>query len=115
MPWESRLGPGVLRLLFLALGFTNACFVLSWSVAKEQSSERYTGLAISVLNTAGFLAIAIVTSFMGVLIDLYSSTSAETAYRMAFSIGLACTFVSLVVAFFIPELGEKHGRQEGLS
>ena len=52
---------------------------------------------------------------MGVLIDLYSSTSAETAYRMAFSIGLACTFVSLVVAFFIPELGEKHGRQEGLS
>jgi hypothetical protein len=70
---------------------------------------------ILVFNIVGFLVIVIVMLFMGVLIDLYSSTSAETAYRMAFSIGLACTFVSLVVAFFIPELGEKHGRQEGLS
>lgn len=104
MPWERAPGAWTLRMLFLLLGFSNACFVLSWSVAKEQSSEKYTGLAISILNTAGFLAIAITTSAMGVVIDHYLPASTEMAYRMAFVIGAVFAVISLAITFFIPEL-----------
>lgn len=99
------LGIWTLRCIFLLLGFTNTAFVLSWSVAKELTSKKYTGLAISVLNAAGFFAIAVVTSAMGMVIDYYSYLPLEAAFRRAFSLGLVCSAISLLFALLIPETG----------
>ncbi len=104
-PWQQPLGIGALRCVFILLGFTNTAFVLSWSVAKELTSQKYTGLAISVLNTAGFFAIALMTSIMGMMIDYYSFLPLEAAYRRAFSLGLICSVFSLFFALLIPETG----------
>lgn len=96
---------GGLKVIFLLLGITNTAFVLAWSVAKELSSEKYTGLAISVLNAAGFLSIAVCTSVMGWVIDLFSDLPPSGAYRMAFFLPLASSVLSVLFAFFIPETG----------
>ncbi len=71
---ENGMPPlGTLKILFFLLGITNTAFVLSWSVAKELTSEKFTGLAISILNAAGFLSIAVCTSVMGWVLDLFQA------------------------------------------
>ncbi len=109
-PFQQPLGTGAIRGIFLLLGFTNTSFVLAWSVAKELTSEKYTGLAISVLNAAGFLAIAVATSLMGILIDFFSSHPIESAYRSAFFIGFVSSTLALLFAFFVPETGSIRAR-----
>ena len=110
-PFQQPLGPGAIRSIFLLLGFTNTSFILAWSVAKELTSEKYTGLAISVLNAAGFLAIAVATSLMGILIDFFSSYPIESAYRSAFFIGFVSSALALLFAFFGPETGSVRVRK----
>jgi predicted MFS family arabinose efflux permease len=92
-----------IKTIFFLLGITNTSFVLAWTVGKELSSDKYTGLTISVINAAGFLAIAIITSVMGVVIDFSASLPIETAYQRAFSLGLLSSFFSAVFAFLVPE------------
>ena len=111
---ENGMPPlGTLKILFFLLGITNTAFVLSWSVAKELTSEKFTGLAISILNAAGFLSIAVCTSVMGWVLDLFSGLSPAGAYRMAFILPLVSATLSVISVLFIPETGtgKKRGRQ----
>ncbi|MGI6252157.1 MAG: MFS transporter [Aminivibrio sp.] len=105
--WRGGIPPiGWLKILFFLLGLTNSIFVLAWSVAKELTPEKYTGLAISVLNTASFLSIAILTSAMGWMLDLFAFLPPAGAYRMALSLPLASASFSLLSALLVPETGE---------
>ncbi len=105
--WRGGIPPiGWLKVLFFLLGLTNSIFVLAWSVAKELTPEKYTGLAISVLNTASFLSIAILTSAMGWVLDLFASLPPAGAYRMALSLPLASASLSLLSALLVPETGD---------
>ncbi|MBL3539647.1 MFS transporter [Aminivibrio sp.] len=96
---------GWLKPVFFLLGITNTAFVLAWSVAKELTSEKYTGLAISILNAAGFLSIALCTSVMGWVIDLFAHLTPAGAYRMAFMLPLVSAVLSFLSVLFIPETG----------
>ncbi|MDD3690204.1 MAG: MFS transporter, partial [Synergistaceae bacterium] len=104
--WGSGKPPlSFIKVLFFLLGVSNTAFVLAWSVAKELTPRNYTGLAISVLNAAGFLSIAVLTSVFGVVLDFYKALPAAEAYRTAFSLPLACTALSFFSALFVPETG----------
>lgn len=110
---ENGMPPlGALKILFFFLGITNTAFVLAWSVAKELTSEKYTGLAISILNAAGFLSIAVCTSVMGWVLDLFPDLTPSGAYRMAFILPLVSAVLSAFSVLFIPETGaaKKRGR-----
>ncbi len=108
---ENGMPPlGWLKVVFFLLGITNTAFILAWSVAKELTSEKYTGLAISILNAAGFLSIAVCTSVMGWVIDLFAALPPAGAYRMAFMLPLVSAVLSFLSVLFIPETGSvKHG------
>ena len=113
---ENGMPPlGTLKILFFLLGITNTAFVLSWSVAKELTSEKFTGLAISILNAAGFLSIAVCTSVMGWVLDLFSGLSPAGAYRMAFILPLVSATLSVISVLFIPETGPKINGEDRLS
>ncbi|MGI6784290.1 MAG: MFS transporter [Aminivibrio sp.] len=94
-----------MRVLFFFLGLSNSIFVLAWSVAKELTPEKYTGLAISVLNAASFLSIAILTSAMGWVLDLFAGMAPADAYRAALSLPLVSASLSFLAAAFVPETG----------
>lgn len=107
-PGGGALPAGWIRPLFFLLGITNTSFVIAWSVAKDIAPEKYTGLAISVLNAAGFLAIALTTSLMGLIIDVFSALPPAQAYNRAFFLALATALISVGGACFIPETGSKN-------
>lgn len=94
-----------MRVVFFFLGLTNSVFVLAWSVAKELTPEKYTGLAISVLNAASFLSIAVLTSAMGWVLDLFTGLPPAEAYRMALGLPFIAAATSFVSAIFVPETG----------
>ena len=102
-----------IRPLFFLLGVTNASYVLAWAVAKELAPGRCTGLAISVFNAFGFLAIALGTSFMGAGIDAFSFLGPRAAYRRAFFIGLGSSALSVLFACFVPETGKRKSSGTG--
>ena len=104
---------GWIRAVLFMLGITNTSFVLAWSVAKDITPEKYTGLAISVLNAAGFFAIALTTSVMGWIIDLFSALPPALAYNRAFFLALTTALLSVGGACFVPETGSKNLRNIG--
>ena len=94
-----------IRSLFFLLGITSTSFVLAWSVAKEITPVKYTALAISVLNAAGFLTIALSTSVIGGIIDSFSSLPLPEAYSRAFLLPFGTAILSATASFFVPETG----------
>ena len=106
--------PGVWLGLFLFLtGVTSTTFVLAWSVAKDINSERFTGLAISVVNTAGFLGTALCTSFIGVLIDRFTALPPPQAYHNALVLPAGAALLALFCACFLPEAGGGRSKESG--
>jgi len=104
--WGSGKPPlSFVKILFFLLGVSNTAFVLAWSVAKELTPRNYTGLAISVLNAAGFLSIAVLTSVFGVVLDFHKTLPVAEAYRTAFFLPLAGAALSFFSALFVPETG----------
>lgn len=93
------------KVIFLALGLTNTVFVLAWSVAREITSEKYTGLAIAAINTAGFLSIALTTSAIGWTLDISSALPPAGAFQRAFILPLVLSGLSFLSALCVPETG----------
>jgi len=93
--------PGVSYAICLALGVSASGFFLSWVTAKEVNSPRYSGIAVSLVNSGGFLAVGILQPTIGWLLD--RSENQEAAFR--FGILMLAGFASLAVvgSFFIPE------------
>lgn len=96
---------GAMKFVFFLLGLTNSVFVLAWSVAKELTPEKYTGLAISVLNAASFFSIAVLTSAMGWVLDFFAELPPSGSYRMALALPLIAAAISFLSAVFVPETG----------
>lgn len=107
LPGPGGIPPRSLRICLFLLGATSTGFVLAWSVAKDINSERYTGLAISVANAAGFLGTALWTSFMGIVIDGFSALPAAEAYRNALYLPAFAALLSVMLAWFVPEARQK--------
>jgi sugar phosphate permease len=93
----------VLRPLFFLLGFSASSYMLAWSITKETNLPRFTAVAISVVNTGAFLGSALITTAMGMILDLSASLDAAGQYRAVFLFCLACSVLSLACATFLQE------------
>ena len=102
--WNGGKPPeGALPLLFFVMGFAGTSYTLAWSIAKETNLPRFTGLAISVVNTGGFLGTALITTAMGVILDRMAGLDAVAQYRTMFLFCLACSVLGLFCAFLLQE------------
>lgn len=93
----------LLKPLFFLIGFCSTGFILALAIVKETNSPKFTGIAISVVNTGCFLGTALVTTFMGIIIDISALEPGIVQYQRAFMLCLASVFAGLICTLFLPE------------
>jgi len=94
----------LMKPLFFIMGWCFTCFILSLSVVKELNLPRYTGVATSVYNTAGFIGVPLIATLIGYVIDkLGPSMDPVTQYHYAFLIIFLLMVVGSVLLVFLPE------------
>ena len=93
-----------LPILYLALGITAICFMLSFTNVKEVNNPHLSGTATSVANVGGFLGGALLNIFVGYILDLNwdgvlvngARVYSLGAYKLAFTVFLVMGIVALV-------------------
>lgn len=95
--------PAFLRPLFFIMGFSATGFVLSWALVKELQPPHIAGVAMSVVNMGGFLGTALISTFMGVVLDQLANYGVLVQFRAAFGLCLVCSILTLACALIIPE------------
>ncbi len=93
--------PGMTYAICLALGISASGFFLSWVTAKEVSPPRFSGMAVSLVNCGGFLAVGILQPAIGFVLDRWESP--EAGYRFGIGILAAVALLAVLASFFIPE------------
>ncbi|MGH9390803.1 MAG: MFS transporter [Vicinamibacteria bacterium] len=93
--------PGMSYAICLALGVSSSGFFLSWVTAKEVNAPRFSGMAVSLVNSGGFLAVGILQPTIGWLLD--RSETQEAAFRVGILLLAGFAFLAVVGSFFIPE------------
>ncbi|NLA90654.1 MAG: MFS transporter [Synergistaceae bacterium] len=96
------LGDIALGTLFFFLGFVAGSIVVSWAIAKEMN-PGHMGLAVAVINTAAFFGVAVITSLIGVFLDMGAALPAREAYRNAFLLPLGGAAIGFALSFMAPE------------
>lgn len=96
--------------LFL-FGFFMSAFTLCWTVGNEVNDRRLSGIATGVINCIGFLAVAIVPVFMGVIIDNYKD-NALLGYKKAYLILIILMVISVVGSLMSKETNAQNIYEE---
>jgi len=99
----SIQGPLSLSLLLFGLGFFAGALVIPWSMAREMNPAEHTGLSIAVMNTVAFLAVAVLTSVMGSVLDGAALLPPGEAWRNVMLLPLGTAGAGLAGAVFAPE------------
>jgi len=72
LAWFGLPGPArapTLGLNLALMGFSASGFTLSWACAKDAASPAHAGMAVSIVNTGGFLGAALLQQLSGYWID----------------------------------------------
>lgn len=105
--WLSGAGtlPGASYLISAVMGISVCAMTLSWACAKELNSPRYSGIAISLVNTSGFLAVGLLQPLVGWLLDRAAAGAVYTGAHYVPGIALLTAFAGIAVAgaLFIKE------------
>jgi MFS family permease len=108
--WAAWLGgagalPGASYAIAVGMGFSVCGMTLSWVCAKEVNPPQYSGIAISLVNTSGFLAVGLLQPLVGWLIDRSAAgaTPAGAHYMPGMLLLAAFAGVAVVAALFVPE------------
>ncbi|MFN7085477.1 MAG: MFS transporter [Burkholderiales bacterium] len=103
----AELAPGMTYAIFALMGLSATGFTLSWTCAKEANRPRYSGMATSLANTGGFLAVGILQPLVGWTLDrsLAAGLAASTlaAFRPALAVLAAFAAIGFAGALFIRE------------
>lgn len=99
----GMLSPSFLKPLFFIIGFSATAYILSWALVKELQPPHISGIAMSVVNMGSFLATALISTFMGVILDRLGGLPVLTQYRAAFGLCLAASVLALACVLIIPE------------
>jgi len=110
--WVAWLGgiaavPGASYVVSAVMGLSVCGLTLSWACAKELNSSRYSGIAISLVNTSGFLAVGLLQPLVGWLLDRSAGGAAYTGAHYTPGLVLLTVFAGIGVAgaLFIRETG----------
>ena len=97
--------PGASYAISIVMGLSVCGMTLSWACAKELNSQNYSGIAISVVNTSGFLAVGLLQPLVGWLLDCAAAGAAYTGAHYIPGIALLTAFsgIALAGALFIRE------------
>ncbi|HUF80991.1 MAG TPA: MFS transporter, partial [Burkholderiales bacterium] len=97
--------PGASYAISAAMGVSVCGMTLSWACAKELNHPRYAGIAISLVNTSGFLAVGLLQPLVGWLLDRGAAGAAYTGAHYLPGIALLTIFagIALAGALFIRE------------
>jgi MFS family permease len=97
--------PGAGYAVSAVMGLSVCGMTLSWVCAKELNPSRYSGIAISLVNTSGFLAVGLLQPLVGWLIDRGAAGGAHSAatYMPGMALLAACAGIALVAALFVQE------------
>jgi sugar phosphate permease len=93
--------------LLFSLGISSSVFPLSMAIMKEVSPVSLTGTAIAIINTMGFLGIALGTSLLGFIADLGESLSQAARYN---NVLITCFIISMASSFSSLFCYETHAR-----
>ncbi len=76
----GKLPLPLFSLLLVIFSFSITCLAMAWSIGKEVCNPKYSGMAVSVVNTGGFIGAAVGPAIFGALlredamgIDIYRS------------------------------------------
>ncbi len=97
--------PGASYAISIVMGLSVCGMTLSWACAKELNPPNYSGIAISVVNTSGFLAVGLLQPLVGWLLDRAAAGAAYTGAHYTPGIALLTVFagIALAGALFIRE------------
>lgn len=97
--------PGASYAISAVMGLSVCGMTLSWACAKEVNPPQYSGIAISLVNTSGFLAVGLLQPLVGWLLDRAAAGAAQTGAHYLPGIALLTVFagIALVAALFVPE------------
>lgn len=97
--------PGASYLVSAVMGLSVCGLTLSWACAKELNSSRYSGIAISLVNTSGFLAVGLLQPLVGWLLDRSAAGAAYTGVHYLPGLVLLAAFavIGFAGALFIRE------------
>nr|WP_300006328.1 MFS transporter [Tissierella sp.] len=95
----------IMAILIFLVGFSSSIGVLCWSVSKEVSDPKLSGMAMSIVNTVGFSFAAILMLISGKIIDinLAKDLSVDAAYTNAFIAVVVSALIALVFSFLVTE------------
>jgi MFS family permease len=97
--------PGVSYVVSAVMGLSVCGMTLSWACAKELNPSRYSGIAISLVNTSGFLAVGLLQPLVGWLVDRGAAGAAHSlaTYTPGMVLLTAVAGIALVAALFVRE------------
>ena len=97
--------PGVGYAVSAVMGLSVCGMTLSWVCAKEVNPPRYSGIAISVVNTSGFLAVGLMQPLVCWLIDrgAAGAVHASASYTPGIMLLTGFAGIALAAALFVPE------------
>ncbi|MGL4345159.1 MAG: MFS transporter [Cellulosilyticaceae bacterium] len=98
---------GMLYILFFVLGFTGTSFIVGWGYAKEQYPPQYSGMAMSMINFAGFLGAAFVPQIIGAIYDMLPKSDLKHLWQIALIVLTVCVGVALVSILMLKENDKK--------
>jgi MFS family permease len=90
--------PGASYIVSAVMGASVCGLALSWACAKELNPPRYSGIAISVVNTSGFLAVGLLQPMVGWLLDRSAAGAAYTGAHYLHGVLLLAAFAGIGVA-----------------
>jgi nitrate/nitrite transporter NarK len=97
--------PGASYVVSAVMGLSVCGLALTWACAKELNSSRYSGIAISLVNTSGFLAVGLLQPLVGWLLDRNAAGAAYSGAHFVPGLALLAVFaaIGLAGALFIRE------------
>ena len=95
----------VMSILISLVGITSSIGVICWSVGKEVSNPKFSGMAMSIVNVFGFIFTAVLMIFCGRLIDvnIANGLSPDLIYMRAFIPLVISAVISLISGLLTTE------------
>ncbi len=96
-------------ILFFLLGFLAVSFLLTFNNVKQVNDPAFAGIAVAVVNTAGFVGAALLNNYIGVLLERVAAGPVYplSAYRFAFSVLVVLGVVAVASTFGIKEIAKQ--------